>query len=238
VAGGGLASLVGFALQTAVPSANLCPDRESLATTPHLRNGNKIVETSDQHVTRQRLSITIVVLLAAMAHLAWELFHGGVQTHHVLQRRDLPGISNWWGLLTLPGLTWYLLGRVQRRMQSRVGLHSSPLEQSRLVFWSRAVLIGAVGGFVFGALLSTAFALRQEDLAFYVLLSIVLLAVLLPIYRAECVLGFVLAMTLVFGALLPTMIATILAAVSALLHLLVYPRVLVVWRTVTKSGSR
>jgi hypothetical protein len=220
------------------PSANLSLHRKSLATTHHLRNGNQIVETSDQHVTRQRLGITIVVLLAAVAHLAWEFFHGGVQTHHVLQRRDLPGISNWWGLLVLPGLTWYLLGRVQRRMQCRVERRSSPLEQSLSVFWNRAVLISAVGGLVFGALLSTAFAFRQEDLAFYVLLSIVLLAVLLPIYRAECVLGFVLAMTFVFGALLPTMIATILAAVSALLHLLVYPRVLLVWRAVTKSVSR
>lgn len=53
------------------------------------------------------------------------------------------------------------------------------------MFWNLEVLTGAVGGLVFGALLSTAFVLRQEDLAFYVLLSIVLLAVLLPIYRAE-----------------------------------------------------
>jgi hypothetical protein len=53
------------------------------------------VETVDRHVTRQRLAITIVVLLAAMAHLAWELFHDGVVTQHVLQRGDLPGISKW-----------------------------------------------------------------------------------------------------------------------------------------------
>ena len=123
-------------------------------------------------------------------------------------------------------------------MQCRVGWRSSPLEESSPVFWNLEVLTGAVGGLVFGALLSTAFVLRQEDLAFYVLLSIVLLAVLLPIYRAECVLGFVLAMTFVFGALLPTIIASILAAVSALLHLVVYPRIVLVWRAVTKSGSQ
>ncbi len=95
MAGDRLTRLVSFALQTAVPSANLYPDRESLATTHDLRNGTQIVETVDRHVTRQRLAITIVVLLAAMAHLAWELFHDGVVTQHVLQRGDLPGISKW-----------------------------------------------------------------------------------------------------------------------------------------------
>lgn len=192
------------------------------------------METSAQGISRQRLVITILVLLATMAHLAWEFFHGGVITHHILRRRDLPGISNWWGLLVLPALTWFLLGRIQRR----IALSSTPPGRPSPTLLSRAVLIGAAGGLLFGALLSTAFVLRQQDLAFYVLVSIVLLAILLPIYRAECVLGFVLAMTFVFGALLPTMIATILAAVSALLHRVVYPRVMLVWHAVANSGSR
>jgi hypothetical protein len=184
------------------------------------------VETVDQHVTRQRLSITIVVLLAAMAHLAWEFFHGGVQTHHVLQRRDLPGISNWWGLLVLPTLAWFLVGRIESRVAAA----------SRSIF-DRAVVIGAIGAIVFGVLLSTAFSFRQEDVAFYVLVSILLMAIVLPVYRAECVLGFVLGMTFIFGALLPTAIASVIALISASLHLLLYPLLGRAWRAIRGRRS-
>jgi hypothetical protein len=38
----------------------------------------------------------------AAAHLAFEHFTGGVQSHNLLNRPDLPAISNWLGLVTLP----------------------------------------------------------------------------------------------------------------------------------------
>lgn len=48
-------------------------------------------------------------------------------------------------------------------------------------------------------------------------------AVLLPAYRAECLLGFVLGMTFVFGAVIPTLIGSILVGLSALVQLLAWP---------------
>jgi hypothetical protein len=59
--------------------------------------------------------LTGPILLAELACLAWEHFHGGVKSHHLFHRSDLPAISNWWGALVLPGLAWFLLGRILSR---------------------------------------------------------------------------------------------------------------------------
>ena len=43
---------------------------------------------------RTRLLFTGVILLAELALLAWEHTHGGIQSHHILHRADLPAVSN------------------------------------------------------------------------------------------------------------------------------------------------
>jgi hypothetical protein len=48
------------------------------------------------------LWLPIIALLLAVAHLAFELASGGVQSHHLLNNAELPAISNWFELLTLP----------------------------------------------------------------------------------------------------------------------------------------
>jgi hypothetical protein len=50
--------------------------------------------------------------------LAWEYTHGGFQSHHILRRKDLPKLQNWWGGIMLPVLTWFLLNRIQKRPES------------------------------------------------------------------------------------------------------------------------
>lgn len=185
------------------------------------------LRSSTQPFLGLRSGITLFIVLAELGHLAWELTHGGVLTHHILQRADMPGISNWWGLLVLPALAWFLGGRIERRRAADLGSG-----------FNRSVVVGAIGGLVFGVLLSTTFVLRQEDLSFYVLLSLLFLALVLPIYRAECVLGFVLGMVFTFGALISTAMASTLALISAAIHLLLYPSLGRVWRAVTKSGAR
>ena len=44
------------------------------------------------------------------------------------------------------------------------------------------------------------------------------LAAVLPIYRIECIFGFVVGMNFTFGAVLPTLVAVVFAAVSVVLH--------------------
>ena len=168
------------------------------------------------HVTR--LILTALALVFEMAHLCWEHTHGGVLAHHLLNRADLPAISNWWGLLLIPALTWHLAGRMQRRLVQRGA--------SR-----QAVLAGFFASLAYGAALALAFSMGQEIVT-YLFLGLFVIALLVPAYRAEYVLGFVLGMTFTFGAVLPTIIACVIATFSRLTHWLFGS----VWRLIQKRG--
>ncbi len=178
---------------------------------------------SEQQLPRLRLYSTAVVALAELAHLAWEHFNGGVHSHHILNRSDLPAISNGWGALLLPALTWFLSGRIQRR----VALHPGGTEAASQL--PAGVIAGFIGSLLFGVLLAGSFTSGNETITSYLFLGMFLLALLLPVYRAECVLGFVLGMTFTFGAVLPTIVGSIIAAVSAVIHLYVRPALVRLW---------
>jgi hypothetical protein len=179
-----------------------------------------------------RFYLTTAVLLAELAHLSWEHFHGGVQTHHFLRRTDLPAISNGWGLVLLPVLTWFLTGRTQKRMAAFADA------QQRISKQTVRVVVGFVGALLLGSLLSISFALGDENVSFVLLLGTLLLGLLLPIYRAECVLGFVLGMTFTFGPVIPTVIGSIIAMLSATLHLFVYVNLVRLWNWVRQEWAQ
>jgi hypothetical protein len=180
---------------------------------------------------RRRLYCVALVAVAEIAHLAWEYFHGGVRAHHVLARADLPSISNWWGLLVLPLLAWLAASNVQRRMTS--GAADGPAA-SRI---PASAMIGFFGALVLGGSLALAFTNRYADLAGYIFQAILLLALLLPVYRAECVLGFAMGMTLATGPVLPMMVGAVIAAFSAFIHLLLRPLLVRLWRRLRPPAS-
>lgn len=163
---------------------------------------------------RWRLILIALVIAAEITHLMWEHFHGGVRTHHFLQRADMPGLLNGWGLLLLPALTWFLIGRIQQR--------SAVL--------AMPIIIGFVSALMLGVALSAAFTVGNENISAIIFFSILLSAVGLPVYRAECVLAFIFGMTFTFGAILPTFIASVIAAISAAAHIFVYPALGRAWR--------
>jgi hypothetical protein len=186
---------------------------------------------SEQHRSQLRLYLTGFVMLAELAHLTWEHFNGGVIEHHILHRSDMPAISNWWGLLLLPALTWFLIGRIERR----IALHSGGKEAASKL--PVRVIAGFIGSLLFGILLSVSFARHYESIASYLFEGMPLLALLLPVYRAECVLGFVLGMTFTFGAVLPTVVASIIGAGSAVIHLFLRPMVVRLWNSIRRTRS-
>lgn len=164
-----------------------------------------------------RVWLTMAVTLAESAHLAWEHFNGGVVSHHLLNRADLPAISNAWGLLLLPTLTWFLSGlALTRASASSVGKEAVPRPAA-------SVVAGFAGALLFGVLLSVCFTHGYETAASSLFLGMFVLALLLRVCRAECVLGFVLGMTFTFGAVLPTLVGSIIAGISAAVHLGVRP---------------
>ena len=156
-----------------------------------------------------RWLITALVALAELGHLAWQVFHGGIERHHLLNQAELPAISNAWGAVLLPLLAWFLAGRLLRRATTTRA--------------AKTLAAAACGALVAGIALSLAFVSGDADAPAYVLLGVILVGLVLPIYRSEYVLGFVLGMSITFGPILPALVATVIAAVSAVAHCWVRP---------------
>lgn len=171
--------------------------------------------------SRLRVPLTIAVALAYTSLLVWQELHGGVPGHSFLARDDLPVISNWWGALVLPALTFFLTGRLRARL-GKAGLDSgSGAHGADAALWIAGAAFG--GALLYGAILAASVATGHSEVSSLLFQSLFLIALLLPIHRAEYVLGFVLGLTLTFGAVLPTFIATVLATISGVLHLMVRP---------------
>lgn len=148
--------------------------------------------------------------LFAVAMLAWEYAHGGVVSHHFLDRRDMPTISNWWSLAMLPLLGWL----AARSARSRTAVDGRALPKA---------FAGALGALLVGVALSVAFLTGHRQVTGDLFFAALASGVVWPTYRAEYVFGFVLGMAWVFGAVLPALVALIGVAISAIFHLLVRP---------------
>jgi hypothetical protein len=131
----------------------------------------------------------------------------------------MPSISNWWGALLLPLLTWFLLYRIQQRIKHNPDEKSDSILPVNIVY-------GFAGALLFGVLLATFYTLGIADIPGYMVNSLFIIAFFFPIYRAECLLGFVIGMTFTFGAVLPTGIGSIFALIGAVLYQLLRPLLL------------
>lgn len=180
---------------------------------------------------KARLYFITITCLAIWSLLAWNYFHGGVPSHSILAREDMPSISNWWGALLLPLLTWFLLYRIQRRLTRDEDVNSSPS------MFPMEVVYGFAGALLYGIALSTFYTLGYKDIPGYMVNSIFIIALFFPIYRAECLLGFVMGMTFTFGAVLPMGIGSIFALIGAVLYLLVRPVLLKVVRMILPANQ-
>lgn len=178
----------------------------------------------DLPVSRRLLAAApVMAFAAAAAHLAWEASHGGIKSHHLLNRADLPSVSNSWGLLVLPVLGWLAAHFVRRRATASV---RAP---------GRA-LAAFFGSLVVALALSAAFRLELSNVTAGLFFGVLLSGVALRIYRPEYVFGFVLGMTFVFGSVLPTMAAMVAASVSVLAHFVVYPVVAALYKRVRRPS--
>jgi hypothetical protein len=147
--------------------------------------------------------LPVAGLAFAALHLAYEHFTGGVQSHNLLNRPDLPAISNWLGLVTLP-----LLGVV---LGLRIRSHPSP---ARFVGMPRPVLTALAGAFLYGGVLAASFELGASGITSVAFIGLFVVALALPVYRAEYVTGFVTGMTVTFGGVLPLLVAVVVASFS------------------------
>ncbi len=146
-------------------------------------------------------------LAFALAHLVFEDITGGIQSHHLLADPELPKISNWWGLLTLPLLGLVFGIRIQR-LAPKSGWADFPQD----------IWMAFIGALAYGALLAISFENGLEMLTNITFFGLVLWALVFPIYRVEYLLGFVMGMTFTFGGVLPLLIASVFAAISAVVR--------------------
>ncbi|MDW7549761.1 hypothetical protein [Pseudoalteromonas peptidolytica] len=57
--------------------------------------------------------ITSAILLV-ISTLMWQHLNGGIVSHYLLHRADLPAVSNAWGIIIIPALAWLTALRLHK----------------------------------------------------------------------------------------------------------------------------
>ncbi len=153
------------------------------------------------------------ITLTIWSILVWQYLHDGVPSHHLLQRADLPEISNWWGAVLLPVLTWLSLERIHKRIKM------SPTERKNMLY--KQALFSFIIALCYGAILSISFVNGYSAVSSVMFPGILFFALFFRVYRAEFILGFILSMTITFGAVLPTIFGTVIALAAAAVYFFV-----------------
>ncbi len=113
-----------------------------------------------------QLYSTGVISVAIWSLLTWNYYHGGVPSHHLLAREDLPSFSNWWGGLLLPLLTWFLLYRIQKRILVNKN------KNSELLNFPINIVYGFIGAILFGILFSLLFTIGNTEMPSYMMMGL------------------------------------------------------------------
>lgn len=167
-----------------------------------------MAKTQPTDLNRLRVIITIIISILIFGLLFWNYFHGGVLSHHILDQKDLPAISNWWSGLFLPVLTWILLGKIKNRIEKQTITDSRYKSKMASVFGRFSI------GLAIGIILSVSFIYDYKPFLNNVLYLLLVLSFIVPIFFSEFILGFVLGMTYTFGAILPTVFILLMAALG------------------------
>jgi hypothetical protein len=150
-----------------------------------------------------RIYFTLAITAFAILHLSIEIFSGGVRVHYPLQREDMPALSNWWGLVLLPALAW-LSHTFMDKDYSAAGVSGL----------SKVVVYRLAGAFMYGAVMGASFEFGLGQTPLYLLFGLLLGGIFYPLYRFEIILGIVMGMTYTFGAIIPTVVMSMVALIS------------------------
>lgn len=115
------------------------------------------------------------VTLAIWSLLIWQYLHEGVPSHYLLQNPEFPEMSNWWGALLLPVLSWGLLSRIKKRIVN------SPSEGRTLL--TKQVIISLVLSLCYGTMLSLSFLYGYAEISSVMFPGILFFALFFRVYR-------------------------------------------------------
>lgn len=163
-----------------------------------------------QQLTTFKLLFTAVISITIWGMLIWQFNHEGVPSHYLFQNPELPELSNWWGGLILPALSWFTLSRIQKTLLSLPNEHAAQ--------HAKKVAIQFIIALAYGAMLSYAFVHGYKSFTSVMFPAILAFALFFKVYKEEFILGFVLSMSITFGAILPMMFGIIIAVASFIVH--------------------
>ncbi|MBC3540319.1 hypothetical protein ACFSC6_02825 [Rufibacter sediminis] len=167
--------------------------------------------------TKRKVLLTGIITLFVFSFLLWDHVHGGVPSHHILNQKELPAISNWWNVLFLPILSWMLLGRIEKRLAKQAQSSRTPKNQPS------SIVVLFTTGLSFAILISLSFVNDYKPVLDNVMYALLGVSLIIPIFYAEFILGFVLGMTFTFGAILPTVFILVLASLGFIIYRFVRP---------------
>jgi hypothetical protein len=146
------------------------------------------------------------------AHLGWDYVNEGVPSHTILIFESKPRISNWWGGTILPLLTWFLLHRIQRGLNEK--------DDAGVKKGIRYSVYGFLASLLFGILFPyfylSGHSLSDSSNPEYLLLTLIVTSLFIPLYRAEYFLGLVIGMTYDLGPIIPVGIGVVLITLFAI----------------------
>jgi hypothetical protein len=142
------------------------------------------------------IGITLIIGFTGIT-LAWDQYHGGVPVHHLLMDKEMPGISNWWGLLILPLFGWITLHKMELSLSQKDG--------------KRNLIRLFAFGFLTGITIAIAFVNEANPVLENVPYGLLLIALCCPVYHSAFMLGFVIAMFTTFGPVIPVLFICVVA---------------------------
>lgn len=167
-----------------------------------------------QQLKKFKLLFTSVITITIWSMLIWQFTHDGVPSHYLFQNPELPELSNWWGGIILPALSWLALSRVEKTLLN--------LPSEQVVLHVRKVTVHFIVSLAYGAMLSFAFLYGYSSIASVMFPGILFFAIFFQVFRAEFVLGFILSMSITFGAVLSLMFGAIIAIAAFIVYSIVH----------------
>ena len=177
-------------------------------------------------IVHYKYPIIIAAFVLTALFVLREHFFGGVITHHLLADPELPGASNWWGLLTVPILTWIVVSLIGRR-QNNSDESKQNIKKDNVQIIKRFLI--ALG---FGTLFSVLWEFRLEEILQYLILLPVAIAFFVRVHWPECLLGFVLGMMYAFGGILPILVGIVLMLLSFIAYKVIRGGILLIARKI------
>lgn len=168
-----------------------------------------------ESLVNKKFQLTAGAFILTAAFILWEYFNGGVISHHLLARKDLPGLSNWWGLMTIPFLTWLSLTIITKRESRRDKLNPNGKSFTKVILQRFFVAL------LFGLVASVLWTFGFSDFLKYYILSPLVIAIFRPLYFSEYLLGFVIGMLFTFGGILPIIVGIVLLILCFLVNTLI-----------------